>query len=649
MEYRGLDGPKNEIRLLTILPAPEGTEASIGTEPVQCSLDHYSLGDLLSSQQLVRDQLSHLHNVQSQEIPRKPTSAALERENDKHGGRGRFQWGDFVALSYCWGPPGVTKHIIVNDITVNVQENLEAALRMLRDGQSLASYCKLWVDALCINQKDLGERKVEVGRMRLIYRLASNVIIWLGPEADNSGNAMDLILTLSDSCKSGTDRLLGACLRQNPDSLGQGVWLALSMLLDRPYWHRTWVIQEMAMANGSAQILCGSKFVSWDDLFRAVYTFGTFNVDIMFTCITRERAAVGLPPYGLNRNKIIHINDEHAYQAKREDSQFLCMLDLVRKSDVTDPRDKVYGILGLMEESVAQAIKVDYTLPVDAVYVSFAESYIRTTGRLDLLEQCRWVENGIPSWAPDWTYYHHWRLYSGRRSRFRVGGTGKPSFEFQDQGHILKVDGIMIDTITGLGTAYFEDDVSLEPEHALVQPETSEQPSGADQALKDAIWRTLVCDSTFRGKPAPEEYAFLLNLPFREGTSEEYVSRGARAYARILSQNGSLSIAGRRLDSYFSRTTDYPQKEAMDALEQLWRFSRSRRLAISQKGRLGMVPNAAKKGDIVYVLLGCDVPLLVRPDIGADTIRIVGSCYLHGVMREYVDDGLANVQPVLIR
>ena len=94
-------------------------------------------------------------------------------------------------------------------------------------------------------------------------------------------------------------------------------------------------------------------------------------------------------------------------------------------------------------------------------------------------------------------------------------------------------------------------------------------------------------------------------------------------------------------------------KQAMDALEQLWRFFRSRRLAVSQKGMLGMVPNPAKKGDIVYILLGCDVPTLVRADEGSDTVRIGGSCYLHGVMTldvmGFVDQGLIKIQTVSIR
>jgi hypothetical protein len=208
--------------------------------------------------------------------------------------------------------------------------------------------------------------------MRLIYKLARNVVVWLGPEANDSGRAMDLIHSLSEACILGKAKSLGVALRQNPELLGKGAWLALSLLLDRPYWHRMWIIQELSMGGRKAPLLCGRKVVLWEDLFRAVYTFGKSNVDIMFSCIDRERSTAGLPDYGLNRNKIIHINDEHNHQAGIRESKFMCLLDLGRKPEATNPRDKVYGILDLMDTSVSAQLTPDYTLSTHEVYTSFA-------------------------------------------------------------------------------------------------------------------------------------------------------------------------------------------------------------------------------------------------------------------------------------
>lgn len=59
--------------------------------------------------------------------------------------------------------------------------NLHAALCGLRDD---TDDVVLWVDWLCINQKNTEERTHQVGMMRDIYTNSSEVIIWLGTESE---------------------------------------------------------------------------------------------------------------------------------------------------------------------------------------------------------------------------------------------------------------------------------------------------------------------------------------------------------------------------------------------------------------------------------------------------------------------------------
>lgn len=383
MEYHALNAAIDQIRLVTILPATEPVSISpLAINPdvqqedlINCTLDHYSLQDTVSLQQIETSSPCSLAWAGPVGDAGEDTLSASITESQNESEL-RFNWGDFVALSYTWGDPKYRKNIILNGSRIKVQTNLESALRILRGKKPMKSDYKIWIDALCINQEDLAERSTEVKRMRLIYKLARSVIVWLGLEADDSSRAMDLIQTLSKACISGKDKSLGAALRQDPELLGRGAWLALSLLLDRPYWHRMWIIQELSMGGGKAPIFCGRKVVLWEDLFRAVYTFGKFNVDIIFSCIDRERSAAGLPDYGLNRNKIIHINDEHKYQTSTGQSKFMCLLDVGRKSEATNPRDKVYGLLGLMDASVSARLTPDYTLSTSEVYKSFAKTFI---------------------------------------------------------------------------------------------------------------------------------------------------------------------------------------------------------------------------------------------------------------------------------
>lgn len=80
--------------------------------------------------------------------------------------------GNHVTLSYYWGDPSITKHIIVNDISVKVTVNLENALRHLQRRYSI----RIWVDALCVNQAGDQERGLQVRPMKRAYEKASQAI-----------------------------------------------------------------------------------------------------------------------------------------------------------------------------------------------------------------------------------------------------------------------------------------------------------------------------------------------------------------------------------------------------------------------------------------------------------------------------------------
>ena len=80
----------------------------------------------------------------------------------------------------------------------------------------------------------------------------------------------------------------------------------------------------------------------------------------MFSLIDRERKDAGLSASGLKRNKLIHLDMERLVQVGRVKAQIMCMLDLGRKSLVTDSRDKVYGLLNMMKALVFDKLVSDY-------------------------------------------------------------------------------------------------------------------------------------------------------------------------------------------------------------------------------------------------------------------------------------------------
>ncbi len=375
MDYQLLNALNEDIRVVTILPTLTPNEESTnqtGTDLVQCRLEHVSLKD------------SEILQA-SKESSTNASSTALDWNgchrisSCQYASKWRYSWGDYVALSYTWGAVTDTRKIILNGHEMAVGANLESLLRILRHKKPMKAGYKIWVDAICINQQDIAERSREVTRMGKIYRQAREVLIWLGNEGGESDKGMDLIRTLSNACTTGRDRALGDMLRRQPDLLGKGCWRALSSLLDRPYWDRLWVLQETSLSGGRTSILCGQQAVTWSDLYSATYSFGTHNIDVMFSLIDQERNDAGLPASGLKRNKLIHLHSEQSVQAGREKPQPMAMLDLARKSQVTDLRDKIYGMLGIMEALVSEQIVPNYHATLHQVFTNFAKAFIVTS------------------------------------------------------------------------------------------------------------------------------------------------------------------------------------------------------------------------------------------------------------------------------
>ena len=105
----------------------------------------------------------------------------------------------FTALSYTWGPPDPASEIL---ITINGQsflarKNLWCALSSYRKKMKEGTFRGLlWIDALSINQQDNIERSHQVNMMKAIFSRAETVLVWLGPEEDDSSRLLQFIMTM---------------------------------------------------------------------------------------------------------------------------------------------------------------------------------------------------------------------------------------------------------------------------------------------------------------------------------------------------------------------------------------------------------------------------------------------------------------------
>jgi len=167
----------------------------------------------------------------------------------------------FEALSYVWGDPSVTTPIQVNDATLEIGINLRTALLNLRRADSIRI---LWIDAICMNQNDINERASQVAIMGDIYRKASRTVIWLGDALKTTPACFSMLNTLGNEAmepKASQNPVQvdsGSALEKygNDTSLEETI-------LENEWWGRVWTAQEVILSR-KAVIVQGHYEADWD-------------------------------------------------------------------------------------------------------------------------------------------------------------------------------------------------------------------------------------------------------------------------------------------------------------------------------------------------------------------------------------------------
>ncbi|KAI9696674.1 MAG: hypothetical protein M1820_008048 [Bogoriella megaspora] len=171
----------------------------------------------------------------------------------------------YDALSWCWGLQSDESWISIRKggtrYAKAVRSDLVSALRALRHHEHDR---RLWIDAVCIDEDNVTERNRQVEMMADIYGNADCVRIWLGNPTESSRIAIRFI-------KKEVLQL------QHFDELCESEkatekWKSLLELMQRPWFSRRWVVQEVALAR-KAIIHCGSAKISWNKFAVAVELF----------------------------------------------------------------------------------------------------------------------------------------------------------------------------------------------------------------------------------------------------------------------------------------------------------------------------------------------------------------------------------------
>lgn len=223
----------------------------------------------------------------------------------------------------------------------------------------------VWVNSICIQQEDMIEKNHQTRLLREIFQKAFKVVVYLGKATKDSSVALDFI-------KSAENKLL---ISKGVDAVDESRKRALTSLFARPYFSRLWVIQEVVQAK-RLEVFCGQDSVLLPNLPLA-------------TIIPNLPA----PNWFIDRTVWLEeLRSKPKCEPFLQATAYIC----------SDPRDKVFGVLGLLDE---QGVEPDYTCPVEIVYVGIAAYLIKNHRAFDILafSGAREKQYTIPSWVPDWS------------------------------------------------------------------------------------------------------------------------------------------------------------------------------------------------------------------------------------------------------
>ncbi|EJT81049.1 hypothetical protein GGTG_01037 [Gaeumannomyces tritici R3-111a-1] len=327
----------------------------------------------------------------------------------------------YYALSHSWTSQDRYTNVSVGGYPLTLATDLVACVKRLSqlwhkktDLKPHVQYA--WIDSICIDQSNLAERSAQVALMGRLYRGSIRTLIWLGDDDDNCFEAWTLL-----------DHIYTICRQQNPtvsdpsdipariflqsahDASGLPAWddqkwTHLARLMQRRWFSRIWVVQEVALSRLDPVVLHGDHCYPWSRIGWAAAWF-------------RKNGYMRLPQIPEMLRNVYSMTPLRQAGELWPLDALVAMTQI--KFNATDQRDKIYGLLGLAREfqdpfDLPDELQPDYTIDMAELCPKMARFMLGRSRSLALLTRARGLGGTIsrkqraqdldlPSWCPDWS------------------------------------------------------------------------------------------------------------------------------------------------------------------------------------------------------------------------------------------------------
>jgi hypothetical protein len=634
--------------------------------------------------------------------------------------------------------------IYVNGSPFPVTRTIRDAVRRIRSNVGLRT---IWLDAISVNQSNLQEKSNQAGLLREVFSRAKNVLMCVGEPEDlsisdpdyakwfvqNEYKKQDLysssikktqelnvhdwtdIPNIPAFFKNPLDPaewpVLGAlCIiyhlskgthfgdmpffrkRDEEPYHTNYAWrksaVAVMALLNKPYWHSAWMLQEVAIAKNPL-VYYGSHIMPFEYFVQAGRNTLQHSQDcckeyeentpLRIEGAASESAFPGWLSIISGSLSLIQPTKYRMIESLRAmGAPFAVTLREVLENahllrEASDPKDMIFSAIGLVYNSPTEPVRIDYGLSVAEVFSNTAIRVFEDDGNISTLEFNNAGRDNtvrIPSWVPDWRLESEYESMLGRRLRCyplqysQFSASKGSKFRGRIQSDMcLAVQSIKVDRITAVGS-YWVPEAEIQERDWTIPGHKTQPPESIISQLSEwrqiaglakgnysshkekEFWRTVFADTiSFKDDDGPVKRRRMKDEDFLNIQNFADWVRTQEPPKRI---DGLYSGSGPNLGSFYQSTL-------------------SRRFFVTEQGRFGLglasQNNVVEVEDEIHVIEGSDLPVSLRklsktvgqesPQLLAAPIedcthlktpvyQLMGFVYLEGAMQgEAVDRGQA--------
>jgi hypothetical protein len=550
---------------------------------------------------------------------------------------------EYEPISYCWGDGDAKarQHIWCQGQSCFVTTSLFEALRRFRWEDRPR---RLWADALCINQDSGIEKNHQVAMMARIYSCGMHTLIWLGesPEHVDVAAGISLIREFNEYMSSE----LNKATRASGDDIWDAIcripsipeehwlascvdrWKSVGKLLELPWFERVWVIQEVGLSK-AATAFCGKDTIE----FGGIVLFSAFlnhmgkylpqSDFIRWGRIMRLLANIwskfGRTDSWLDDGQTLGTLSKYYRETGPHGEDFLVILSQVRNFKATLEVDHIYALLG---HPVAKTIMIEpvYNRSVEDTNQLLAKHICHSTRSLDLLCYVQhWDDENVegtsnlPSWVPVWHEEHLYGLLTPHAS-FDASLSSKTMNRVlcDVEGTRLRVTALLLDVVA-TATPPFPYNRERVPE------------------IVESCWAASYHARKIRQADQDWWLNFVWTLVRYYGHPDCLASDFAVFCYEHCSKGFPQLISG--LPSPMSAVQSSPDANARRFIDQAYVSCGNKKFFVTERGICGIGLRPTRKGDVLAIVLGCRMPILLRPTDIPGHYRFVGQAYVNEIMR----------------